>query len=435
MSPFQGEGRRFESGPPLQNNMPRGIIQPLRTSVGSTFLLFISIVTLIGFADAIMSYATPVFLEQKFSNPFLVGLVFAFSSFMGLMFDFYGSERLKSRGLGFFLFSTVFLAIAFPSILLFFPPHILTYLLALGIWGIYYEMEAFTVFNFIESKIAKSEYAKAWGVVSNMRSLAYMAGPSLATFLVSISLNLSFYTALSIFLFVLITLMLTSKTFKSKKLSEDETGTFRTYTTKEEFKVWAILIRKVWFLWLFSFILSWTDAAFWTVGILYVEDLKAVHPLGGLFIMAYMLPGTIMGFVLPKFASKLGKKRTAFVAASIGGTLLILIALIDNMYMLLLVTFLSSMFSSLAYPAVSATYEDYVKRLGIFGNDMIGIKQTSSSIAFIVGPIFFGFIASMVGSKQMFGYAGAILAFTGLISILLVPNKIKMPQRELTTIA
>jgi MFS family permease len=204
---------------------------------------------------------------------------------------------------------------------------------------------------------------------------------------------------------------------------------------REELLIWKALIGKTWILWFYSFVIVLVDALFWSIGILYAEELKEQYSIGELFLLVYMLPSTVMGFVLPAIVERLGKKKTAFITGGLGGLLLFIFAFVNNIYLLLGTMLLSSILTAIAYPALSATYEDYIKRLGLYGNDMVGLQQTSGSLAYIIGPIVFGAVAVVVGTHKTFAFAGMLLASTAVASLVVVPKKIKMPQKELNEVA
>ena len=59
--------------------------------------------------------------------------------------------------------------------------------------------------------------------------------------------------------------------------------------------------------------------------------------------------------------------------------------------------FLGSASFSLSITALSATFEDYIDRLGKFGPELIGLEQTASSLGYVISPIVSFSIASAQG--------------------------------------
>jgi len=74
----------------------------------------------------------------------------------------------------------------------------------------------------------------------------------------------------------------------------------------------------------------------------------------------------------------------------------------------------------------------YIKRLGSFDTDLIGLEQASTSLSYIIGPIVAGFIASRLSDQKVFLIFGVALGITALFALLTTPRKIKMPQTELS---
>lgn len=401
--------------------------------LSSAFIFFSLVLFFISFSDSIMSYATPIFLDKQFNSTFIMGLVFSFSSIVGFVFDFYIGHRLKSKKFAFFIWSTAFFSFLFPLTFILLPKHLLTSLLALGIWGLCYELIAFTRFNLIKEKVVAKDFSKAWGITLNLSAVAYLVGPLIGSYLVSRSLNLSFYASLVLFGIAIVLLFIFSIIFKFSR-REIISNDIQKRSLREVLLVWKALFRKTWILWFYSFVIVLVDSLFWSIGILYAEELKLKHSFGELFILAYMLPSTIMGFLLPVLAERLGKKKTAFIAGGLGGIMLFIFAFVNNIYLLIGTIFLSSILMAIAYPAMAAIFEDYIKRLGLFGNDMIGLQQTAGSLAYMIGPVVFGAIAAVVGTHKSFAFAGMLLTSTAIASLVIIPRKIKMPQKALEEI-
>lgn len=385
------------------------------------------------FGDAVVSYATPVFLEEALTNTFHLGLVMSFSSMVGFLIDILAGKFFKKRGYGFFVWGTILTALAFSASFLALPKNVLVYLFAMGLWGIYYEFEAFSKFTYVKECTGKHEYSMVWGIFSNLSAIAYLLGPALASFLISKSLNISFVT--SIILSVLSgVFFLIFKLVKKEKVENLETEVKHRITVHEELLVWGKLFKKIWFIWFFNICLVSIDAAFWTVGIIYAEKLKETHPFGWAFLWAYMLPSTFMGFFLPKVAKKFGKKKSAFIGACLGGMSLFTIGFVESVYLQILLMFVFSVFTSLSFPAIYATFEDYISRLHDFGTEMMGIEQTSGSVAYIIGPAVFGFLAEVIGIQKIFSVGGVLIFVVSFLGLIIVPRKIHLPQKELEEI-
>ena len=62
------------------------------------------------------------------------------------------------------------------------------------------------------------------------------------------------------------------------------------------------------------------------------------------------------------------------------------------------------------------------------------MENSHLNLAYIVGPIFSGFLATVVGNQGSFGVVGLILCVISLVALVSVPRKIKLPQTQLEVI-
>jgi len=400
----------------------------------SPFNSFAIIIMFITLGDALMAYTVPIYLDGVLHNTFLMGLVMAASSATGLLFDFLVSKKFRTKNYKYFMHTTFIFAILFPVALLFLPPHLMFIVVAMAFWGIYFETKIYAEFHYIDRHVPKAEYSKSWGLVSVLNSSAYFFGSLIATMIISYSLKFTFATALVLFgLTYLIFSLLAVKTNSTKPTNFEESTGITNLSFRQTFRVWKTLLGKIWPLWVFNFVITLVDAAFWTVGIIFSEQMRGTHPAGGLIITAYMFPPIFMGFLLPKITARIGKKKTAFISALFAAVFVLLFGLASDVYLLIFFVFAGSVLLSIANPALYAVYEDYVSRLGKFNNDMIGLEQTASSVGYVVGPLLAGGIAATAGVQHTFVFTGVLLLITSLICLVVVPRKIRMPQKELVS--
>lgn len=393
-----------------------------------SFAITIMLITL---GDALIAYTAPIYLENKFHNTFIMGLIMATSSTVGLIFDFIASKKLRRKNYKYFMHLTFIFAILFPLTILFLPARFVFITMAMSFWGIYYETKIFAEFHYIDKHVPKNEYAKSWGLLSVLNAAAYFLGPLIATLIISGVVELSFSASLIIFVLNYLAFSLLNPKSRRQKVVEDSRGESKP-TLKQTIKIWETLMGKIWPLWFFTFVVTLVDAAFWSVGIIFAESMREVHRAGGLILTAYMFPPIFMGLILPKITARLGKKRTAFTSALVAALFLILFGLSSDVYLLILLVLISSVFLSISTPALYAAYEDYVSRLGKFNNDMVALGQSAGSIGYIIGPPLAGGIAAAWGNHNTFIFSGILLLSTSIMCLLVVPRKIKMPQKELT---
>lgn len=398
----------------------------------SPLIFFSVIIFLISLHDGIVSYVTPVILNNRYSNTLLVGSILSISSFFGIFFNIFITKFFPHKGYKFFTFWMLVFALITALILIFIPKYLFPLVVAMITWSVYYEFRNYSKYNFVEKYLPPNKNAQAWSTMSIFQSLAYMIGPAIAVYLFAERISSSL-------LFALLATSLASVLFlifeiKFGKNKEDGHSDREIRSLFDEVKITHILTRKIWPLVTFSFALTLLDASFWTIGVLFSESLRLQHPAGGLLLTMYELPVILTGITAPRIYSYLGKKRTAFIAGIFAGISLICIPLLQNVYLILGMVFVTAFMSGIAFILIYATFEDYVTRLDDDGNNMVSIGQISQNVAYVLGPIFFGMISKDGNYGHSFIAAGEILVFFSVLALITVPRKIKMPHKEIKEI-
>jgi MFS family permease len=398
----------------------------------SPLLSFSLIIFLVSVGDAIMSYLSPVYIESYVSNSLIMGIVISFSSLIGLLCDLYFPKFFSGRGFAFFSWLTLLAALIFPAAFILLPPVVTVFLVGMAAWGIYYELLHFSQFHFISRFLPGNQFARGWGILTAFKSAAYLVGPLIAVFILPRGFSLSFTSALLFFLAAGFGLWLFTKTVPQK-----HPASFTVSPTKlpisHVFRVWYLLWKKIWPLYIFLFFLSVIDSTFWTIGTILSEQLRTQSFIGGLLLPAYSLPALFVTLFAQKAASRAGKKRAAFITAAVSGLILLPIGFVSSAPILVGTVFLASLFLSLSFPEIFAVFEDYVKRLGKSGDEMIGLQASAVSLSYILGPIITGAIAEKFGPQLTFTVVGALLFVISLAAIVIVPRKIRLPEAQIAT--
>jgi hypothetical protein len=323
-------------------------------------------------------------------------------------------------------------ALIFPLILLFLPLTIIFLILAMIVWGVYYEFSQFSHFNFVHAFLTKEEHAHAWGVISVFKATAYIVGPLLAGWLIGLGMNFAFKTVLVLVAVGFLGLaVFLKRNHKGQKTVGDEANHPGFW---QELAIWRTLMAKVWPLWLFILAVFLIDASFWSVGTVLSEQLRQVHPLGGLLLPLYMLPSLLVGWLADKASRPWGKKRVAFLAGMSYGLLLLVVGLMPSPVGLLALVLIASTLGAVAVPEILAVFQDFVARSGVFGNEVISLERSAENLAYILGPVLAGGIALVMGFQETFTVMGGILFLAASLAFLVVPRKIRLPQQELEKI-
>ena len=394
-------------------------------------LLFGVLLFLISFGDAIMSYITPVLIEDSLKDPFLVGIVISLSSLFGIFFDFYVGENLSSKSYKFFIKWTILIAILFPLIFLTLPRILIFFVLAMIVWSIYYELRNYSKYNFVHNFVSKSEHTAAFSITNTFQWLAYAIGPLAAVYLIDMHMNIPLITAIGVILFAAIYYVLISRKIR-KERSDLESSKHK--SIKKELKLLTLLIKKVWPLLIFNFAIVLVDVSFWTTGILYAEELRQTSMLGGLFMTVYGIPALYVGIAMPLLFKHTGKKKNSYLLGILTGTFVLTLGLFTDIILILLAVLLLSTFVSAVVILLDAVFEDYVSRLKEEGNDLISISSMSTNLSYTLGPIMLGFIASRFDFKATFIFTGFLLLIVSLVALVFTPRKIRMPNKDLNSI-
>ncbi len=398
----------------------------------STFKLFYYcvIVLFVYLADSIMSYTTPSYLEDNLSSTALMGIVFATSSLVGFIIDFLLGEVFENKNYKFFLKWSIILAIGFPLGYLLFPAHIITLLIGLAIWGVYYEFISFSNSQYIIEKTERHNHENAWGIMYFFRAASLTFGPIIAAALIDISYNSSFIAAIGFLLIAGLLFLLDPE--RKKKTQKSIEKQIEVVSTVKEIKIWSVFSKRLWLLLLFCFGIVFIDAAFWSVGTLLSEDLHAQNGgIPGLLLVLYSLPMFFMGFFAKRIAIPFGKKRAAFITALMGSIFLIMVGFTTDYTLISIFVFIFACFFAVAAPEIKGVFADYDSRMNRSRNSLIGLESGMYSAGYVVGPIVCGFLTDRFGLRETFSIIGVGMVLIIILCLLFVPRKIKMPRSEL----
>lgn len=411
--------------PPITWHQHRSVI---------ALVAYMLIVGLFHLADSSMSYISPLILIETFQSTTLMGVVLGLSSLMGLLADAWLSQRTQDRTFLFFAVRTFLLAPLFPLALLF-GASWLTFIAAMAVWGIYFELMSFSHFKFVVSYVKREQYSLAWGLLETFKAITLCIGPLLTSWLLTYGFRLSLSVSLCLFALSLCVVVIFQKMglfYKhTHKQAFNNATDISTIQKPSNLQCFLALGRRVWPVWLFLFTLVMLDATFWSIGTLFSEQLKHTHPLGGFVLTAYILPSFGVGLLAKYMARPFGKKRTAFFSAALGGGALLMLSLVTNPLSIIALIALSSLLGGIAFPEILATFEDYIDRLDQHGGEMIALERSAVNAAYILGPMIAGAIASIFPYSVTIALMGGLLSLISLACILIVPRKIKMPAQQL----
>ncbi|MFA5303698.1 MAG: MFS transporter [Candidatus Nanoarchaeia archaeon] len=382
------------------------------------------------FADGLLSYWVPGFIQSSIGSAFVMGLIMAFSSFIGLLTDLLLPQMLKNINIKNLLFIIIVLTFIFALVLIFSiqNPLIIIFLFAMFIWGIYFELIGFINHEFVSTSIPSDKRTGAWAIISLFSSLAYFLAPLLALFLLEYNdyflvVSALFLTIISYFIFLLLKIK-GSKT----KIDTKEVSIF------EELKYWMILGKTVWPIVITKFALGVIDASFWTIGAVLSEKLVAQKVfLASLYLPFFTLPTLLMGFILVSVSIDTQKKKLSELFLIISSFFLILMGLNHDINWQLVCVLAIGVMHALAWPLTDAVYSDILSRMGNEKKHLIGISNSVYSLAYIIGPILAGLLSSFFGEYWAFSLIGIFILIFSIILLIFTPKKLRVPQNEIKT--
>ncbi len=374
--------------------------------------------------DGTASFITPLVITQNGFSKTLMGIIIGSSSVAGALFDFFLSKYLVNTHFRRVYFALLAICSIYPLVL-WQAKTVWVYLVAMALWGLYYDFSNFGTFDFVSRKTQKSEHSASFGVLLVFRSLGYMLAPLIVGFVISTTVDSKPFLLMWVYLLLAITcyivLLYAQKRHRAHFIDEK---TIKPKSMLFEFSLWKHLGRQMLPILMLTTLLNIFDAFFWTLGPLVSESYQSIHPFNGLFMTAYSFPPLVIGWFVGRITGKIGKKRTSFIAFFIGSLFLVSFAFLQNPILIIAIIFLSSCISSLAWPSLNGEYADYVIRVPKVQREIQSIEDFFTNAGYIVGPVIAGILADRVGNMHAFAYLGFFSAIISLLLFKMTPKKI-----------
>lgn len=380
--------------------------------------------------DSIMGYVTPLIIEERGYSLTMIGIIIGTSSIGGAIFDFLICKIFKStefRRIFLIMFAICFI---YP-LLLWQAKTVWFFIFVMSVWGIYFDLYGFGVFNFIGRYTKKADHSAGFGIVQVFRALGEIIAP-LFIGLVAVSyvdwrsLALG-WIFLGLGFIVFIALLFSMR----KKTAKDETAcnVARRKSLFVEIHLWKKLGKMMSPVLLVTFYLFFIDAFFWTLAPLYAESAN-LRQFSGLFLTAYTLPALFVGWFVGKLTRRYGKKRTAILGMLIGSVVLSPFAFFASPYLAIIAVFAASLFTSISYPAISGAYADYISEAPQVEGEIEGIEDFSFNLGYVVGPILAGILGDHFSIPAAFSILGVIGTILALVLLAITPKQINITTKR-----
>lgn len=380
--------------------------------------------------DAILSFWAPNLLQTSLKSATMMGFVMSFSSVVGLGADLVLPQLLRGITVKNLIYFAVVTGIIFAISLIEanYLPFIALFLFAMAVWGLYYEFLGFAQQQFVADSVPLKTRSGAWGILRVFKDLAYFLGPMIAGWLL---IKGQIYPGIFaiFFIFVGFIILYFSKKSHERPIEID----VKEVNFVKELEHWAVLFKHVWPILILSIFLGLIDSYFWTIGAVWTEILAKKSFWGSMFLPLYTLPALFIGFIVARLKIYKGKKKLAIKFFFLSGIFLTALGFSNQVFWQLGMVFMSSLALSMVYPLTDGVYSDIVARMGRERKHMIGLSNSTSSIAYIVGPIMAGLTTSFLGESKSFQVLGILVLIVSIILFFVTPKKLKIPQKEIKT--
>lgn len=381
--------------------------------------------------DGIISFITPILIENHNYSKTVIGLIIATSSFAGAIFDFLISKLLKNTHYVRLFLILFFLSFFYP-LLLWSANSVVFFIFCMAVWGLYYDVFNFGLFDFISGNSEKEEHCQNFGVISIFKSIGYLLAPIIASLLITDQI-ISTSPLVYAFIFLIIAavfFVILSSYSSSKGFHQGMEAKRKSVDWLRELKLWKNVGSILYPVLIFNTMLYIFDSTFWTIGPMFAENFNYVKDFGGLFMTTYTLPMLITGWFVEPITKRFGKKRTAYFSFLGSAALLIFIGFIKNPYVLLAVSFMSATLGSIAWPAIKGAYVDYITESNKYQGEIEGLNDFTTNIGFVIGPALAGVVADAVGIGMAFSLLGVLNLILVVVLIFITPKHIRVAVKE-----
>lgn len=380
--------------------------------------------------DGIISYLTPLLITQRGFSKTTMGIIYSTSSVAGAIFDFILSKNLKNTHFR-RVFLLMFALCAGYPLLLWKSNTAFVFVIAMAVWGLYYDLMNFGFYDLISRKSKINDHCANSAIIEIFKCIGYLIAPlSAGILIIDAFVGAAPFWAAFAFLFVsFLFYLLLSKIEKKQKSQVVEEKSYKQINVLRELHIWKKIGFVIWPALVFTALLSIFDAFFWTVGPLFSQSFPTFEDYGGLIMSAYTLPVLITGWTVSKLTKKFGKRKIAFVSTALASLFLFPLAKTQNPYLILVFILLSSFIGSLAWPAIKGSFADYITEDFKYEKEIEGLGDFATNFGYILGPLLAGILSDKLGNSNTLAVLGAIGAVISIFLLFAGPKKVHLPQR------
>lgn len=399
----------------LRSHPPRYAATPTLLPVGMMVFFFVIF-------DGILMYLAPIVITGAGISESLMGLIIGSSSIAGLAFDFVLCRVIRETHYRRMFLCMLLLGALYPFFL-FGGTTIAIYLVAMAVWGFYYDFYNMGTLDFVERTADPERHASNFGSLRAFEGTGYLVAPFLGSLLLLwfhpgwrmlLVLALPLGVSFLIYLFIV---------FRRVAEKDDYPGVKRKDTLAffAEMRLWEKIGGVFFPILLLTLTINLVDSAIWTFGPLFSERLGAAGGFsGGAFMTAYALPPLFAGWVVSRATRRFGTKSVALGTVALGSLALFWVGLAAQPFLLLASVFVASLFLAVAWPSINAVYTEYIERRDAYRKETETLQDLFTNVGDTAGPIAGGYMAQYLGFAHAFlalGLVGGAMTATTLFML------------------
>lgn len=371
--------------------------------------------------DGVLMYLAPIIITGAGISESMMGLIIGSSSIAGLLFDFFLCKVIKETHYRRMFIFMLMLAAVYP-LFLFGGTTITIYIVAMAVWGFYYDFYNMGTLDFVERTADPKEHVSNFGFLRAFEGLGYLLAPfagSVLLLLVHPGPRMLVILAVPLvisFLFYMVAIAHTTRERDNYESSHKKS----TLTFFMEMHVWEKLGMTLLPLLALTLTINMVDSAIWTFGPIFSEQVgKANGFSGGVFMTAYALPPLLVGWIVGIVARKFTMRRTAQLAIGVGSLSLIFVGTASSPFLLLPLIFIASFFLAIGWPSINAVYTDYIQKNSGYRKETETLQDLFTNVGDTSGPIVGGYMAQYLGSAHTFVALGGLgVVIAGILFVM-----------------
>jgi MFS family permease len=379
--------------------------------------------------DGILSYVVPLVITDAGYSETMMGIIIGSSSITGMLFDFLICRVFRNTNFR-RIFMVLFILCAFYPLLLWKANSLWMFLVAMGVWGVYFDLGNIGSMNFLGNNIKPKEHASSSGVLQVFKGLGCLLASLIGGLVIGEEVGWKPFGLAWIFLSISFIFFLHLLYLARKEgFSYGRPANRRQYaplTLFKELHLWAMTIVVLRPLLLLMVFITIYDSFFWTLGALFAKEFPSLNGFQGLIVAAYQLPILISGWFVGSISVKMGKERVALYAFLLGSCLLTPLYLISNPIAIISLVFSASFFFAFSLPAINGIHADHISSTPLVEKEIEGVNDMSVNLGYVIGPMAAGFLSDMFGNASAFSIVAVLGLICGILLIRAVPKKIQL---------